>query len=176
MGKLKKINTEEQLFKDVTLLIEQSKQHVAQTVNATLTFLYWKIGKRINADVLQNKRAEYGKQIVASLARQLETTYGKGFEEKNIRRMMQFAEVFLNERIVASVMRQLSWTHFTLLIPLKQPLQRKFYAEMCRMEKWSVRTLRKKIDGMLYERTAAPPSAKTKASHKTGNKIAEGRR
>lgn len=67
---------------------------------------------------------------------------------------MQFAEVFPDEDIVASAMRQLSWTHFTLLLPLKQPLQREFYAEMCRIEKWSVRTLREKIDSMLYERTA----------------------
>jgi predicted nuclease of restriction endonuclease-like (RecB) superfamily len=84
----------------------------------------------------------------------LENEYGKGFSEKNIRRMMQFAEVFPDEQIVASAMRQLSWTHFTLLLPLKQPLQREFYAEMCRIEKWSVQTLREKINGMLYERTA----------------------
>ena len=154
MGKLKKINTEEQLFKDVARLIDECKQYVAHTVNATLSLLYWKIGKRINADVLHNKRAAYGKHIIVSLTRQLETTYGKGFEEKNIRRMMQFAEVFPDEKIVASLIRQLSWTHIIALLPLKQSLQREFYAEMCRIEKWSVRTLRKKIDGMLYERTA----------------------
>lgn len=152
--KPKKIDTEKQLFTDIAKIIEQGKLHIAQTVNTTLTLLYWKIGKRINADVLQNKRAEYGKQIVVSLTRELETTYGKGFEEKNIRRMMQFAEVFSNEKIVASLIRQLSWTHIIALLPLKQPLQREFYAEMCRIEKWSVRTLRKKIDSMLYERTA----------------------
>ena len=152
--KPKKIDTEEQLFKDVARIIDECRQYVAYTVNATLSLLYWKIGKRINADVLQNKRAEYGKHIVVSLARQLETTYGKGFEEKNIRRMMQFAEVFPNEKIVASLIRQLSWTHIIALLPLKQPLQREFYAEMCRIEKWSVRMLRKKIDGILYERTA----------------------
>lgn len=154
MSKINKINNEEQLLKDVALLIEQSRQKIAQTVNFTLTFLYWKIGKRINSDVLQYKRAKYGTQIVAALSRQLQEKYGKGFQEKNIRRMMQFAEVFPDEEIVASAMRQLSWTHFTLLLPLKQPLQREFYAEMCRIEKWSVRTLREKIDSMLYERTA----------------------
>lgn len=154
MSKINKINNEEELLKDVALLIEQSRQHIAQTVNSTLTFLYWKIGKRINSDVLQYKRAKYGAQIVAALSRQLQEKYGKGFQEKNIRRMMQFAEVFHDEEIVASAMRQLSWTHFTLLLPLKQPLKREFYAEMCRIEKWSVRTLREKIDSMLYERTA----------------------
>jgi predicted nuclease of restriction endonuclease-like (RecB) superfamily len=142
------------LLNDIKGLIESSKAHLASSVNASLTILYWKIGKRINADILENKRAQYGKRIVASLTRQLETLYGKGFDEKNIRRMMQFATVFPNEQIVASLMRQLSWTHFTLLFPLKEPLQREFYAEMCRIENWSVRTLRDKIDSMLYERTA----------------------
>ncbi|MBL6995591.1 MAG: DUF1016 family protein [Desulfobacula sp.] len=68
--------------------------------------------------------------------------------------MIQFAEVFPDKEIVVSLIRQLSWTHFIALIPLKDDLQRDFYAEMCRLERWSVRTLRKKIDGMLYERTA----------------------
>jgi predicted nuclease of restriction endonuclease-like (RecB) superfamily len=68
--------------------------------------------------------------------------------------MIQFAEVFPDKEIVVSLIRQLSWTHFIALIPLKDDLQRAFYAEMCRVERWSVRTLRKKIDGMLYERTA----------------------
>jgi len=68
--------------------------------------------------------------------------------------MIQFAEVFPDKEIVVSLIRQLSWTHFIALIPLKDDLQRDFYAEICRVERWSVRTLRKKIDGMLYERTA----------------------
>jgi predicted nuclease of restriction endonuclease-like (RecB) superfamily len=154
MGKLKKINTEDQLLKDVASLIEESKQYVAQTVNATLTLLNWQIGKRISDDLLQNKRAGYKEQIVATVSRQLVENYGNGFAEKSIRRMVQFAEVFPDKEIVASAIRQLSWSHFVELIPLKQPLQREFYTEMCRIEKWSVRTLRQKFDGMLYERTA----------------------
>ncbi len=57
-------------------------------------------------------------------------------------------------KIVVTLSRQLSWSHFVGILPIKDDLQRDFYAEMCRMERWSVRTLRKKIDGMLYERTA----------------------
>jgi hypothetical protein len=67
----------------------------------------------------------------------LEVEFGGGFSEKSLHRMIQFAEVFPAEQIVASLMRQLSWTHFTLLIPLNEPLQREFYAEMCRIERWS---------------------------------------
>lgn len=68
--------------------------------------------------------------------------------------MIQFAEVFSDKQIVVSLVRQLSWTHFIALIPLKHPLKRDFYAEMCRIEQWNVRALRKKINSMLYERTA----------------------
>ncbi len=93
-------------------------------------------------------------EIVASLGRQLVDEFGNGFAEKSLRRMVQFAEVFPDSEIVVSLIRQLSWTHILALIPLKQPLQRDFYAEMCRVELWSVRTLRAKIDSMLYERTA----------------------
>lgn len=154
MTKIKKVNTELALFTDIARLIDESKSYVAYTVNAALTILYWKIGKRINNEVLDNKRAEYGKQIVVSLSQQLGNEYGNSFSDKNIRRMMQFAEVFADEAIVVSAIRQLSWTHFIALIPLKEPLQREFYTEMCRVEGWSVKTLREKIDGMLYERTA----------------------
>lgn len=154
MAKIKKINTEQLLFTDIARLIDESKNYVAYTANATLTFLYWKIGKRINDDILNNKRAVYGKQIVVSLSRQLVNNYGNNFEDKNIRRMIQFAISFPDEAIVVSLTRQLSWTHIIALIPLKQPLQREFYAEICRVERWTVKTLREKIDGMLYERTA----------------------
>ena len=153
-AKVKESDIEGQLLWDVASMIEQSRQYVAQTVNSTLSLLYWRIGKRIGEETLLSKRAGYGERIVASLARELAAEYGNGFSEKSIRRMIQFADVFPDQEIVAPAMRQLSWTHFTLLIPLKQPLQREFYTEMCRVEKWSVRTLRNKIDSMLYERTA----------------------
>jgi predicted nuclease of restriction endonuclease-like (RecB) superfamily len=127
---------------------------VATTANATLTLLYWRIGRRILGDVLGHARAAYGGQIVVSLSRQLSADYGASFGEKNLRRMIQFAEVFPDEKIVVSLIRELSWTHFLALLPLNEPLQREFYAEMCRAQRWSVRTLREKIGGMLYERTA----------------------
>ncbi len=142
------------LLGEVRQLIEQSRQTVATAVNAALTMLYWQVGNRIHREVLKEQRAEYGEQIVATLSRQLEPEFGRGFGEKNLRRMVQFAEIFPDEQIVAALLRQLGWTHFTLIIPLKDDLKRDFYAEMCRIERWSTRTLRQKIDGMLYERTA----------------------
>ena len=144
----------DQLLGDIRQMIEETRSAVATTVNAGLTMLYWRIGRRIGQEILKGERAEYGAEIVSALARQLTTDYGRGFEENNLRRMIQFAEVFPNEEIVVSLIRQLSWTHIIALIPLKQPLQREFYAKMCRVERWSVRTLRQKIASMLYERTA----------------------
>lgn len=149
-----KVSSGVQLYNDVASLIESSKLKIAQTANATLTLLYWKIGERINYSILNNKRAAYGKQIVASLAQQLSNEYGSSFAEKNLRRMMQFADVFRDEQIVVSAIRQLTWTHFIALIPIKDKLQREFYTEMCRTENWSVKLLREKIDSLLYERTA----------------------
>ena len=148
------IDTPDGLFADVQSMIEQTRAGVAQTVNTGMTSLYWRIGKRIQSEILQGQRADYGKEIVATLSRQLVSRFGTGFSEKSLRRMMQFAEVFPDSEIVVSLIRQLSWTHILALIPLKEPLQREFYAEMCRVERWSVRTLRDKIGSMLYERTA----------------------
>jgi predicted nuclease of restriction endonuclease-like (RecB) superfamily len=135
-------------------LIDSSRQLVAQAVNSTMTMLYWKIGQRINNEILQHQRAEYGKYVIPMLSEELVGIYGGGFAEKNLRRMMQFAEVFPHQEIVVSAIRQLSWTHFVALLPIKEPLERVFYAEMCRLESWSVKTLRNKITSMLYERTA----------------------
>ena len=142
------------LAADIRGMIEAAHAAVAATVNAGLTMLYWRIGQRIGAQILKGERAKYGAEIVSSLGRQLAAEYGRSFSEKNLRRMIQFAAVFPEEQIVVSLIRHLSWTHFLALIPLNGPLQRDFYAEMCRVERWSTRTLRKKIDSMLYERTA----------------------
>ncbi len=100
------------------------------------------------------RSAAYGERIVVTVSRQLVVDYGRGYSEKNLRRMVQFAELFPEQEIVATLSRQLSWSHFSALLPLSQPFQREFYAEMARIEGWSVRTLRARIDSMLYERTA----------------------
>ncbi len=142
------------LLDDLRRMIEEMRQGVATTVNAAMTMLYWHVGKRINDVILNSERAGYGTQILAIVSQELMRDYGNGFGEKNLRRMIQFSEVFPDENIVVSLIRQLSWTHLIALIPLDNQLQRDFYAEMCRLERWSVRTLRQKIDSMLYERTA----------------------
>src|SRR4051812_35476628 len=94
------------LLQDLRHLIEKTRQFVASTVNASLTSLYWQVGNRIRKEILQEGRAEYGQAIVVSVSHQLGLEYGNGFSEKNLRKMIQFAEVFQDEQIVASLMRQ----------------------------------------------------------------------
>jgi predicted nuclease of restriction endonuclease-like (RecB) superfamily len=142
------------LLNEIRSLIEDARRQTAAAVNVGLTALYWQIGNRILREILGNERATYGEQIVATLSRQLVSEFGRGFADKNLRRMMQFAEAFPDGEIVATLSRQLSWSHLKELLPLGRPHQREFYAEMCRIEGWSVRTLRERIDSMLYERTA----------------------
>jgi len=142
------------LVADIKLLIEESRQRVAVTVNAAMSMLYWEIGYKINEGVLHYKRAEYGSNIVSSIANQLTVTYGDSFSEKNLRRMMQFANVFDDKAIVVSVIRQLSWTHILALLPMTDPLKKSFYTQLCVHEKWSVKVFRERIQSMLYERTA----------------------
>jgi predicted nuclease of restriction endonuclease-like (RecB) superfamily len=142
------------LLGDIRSLIEQAREQTARAVNSALVELYWRIGKRIRKDVLHEQRADYGEEIVATLSQQLAAEYGRGFDRTNLSRMVKLAEIFPDEEIVATLSQQLSWSHFRELLPLDDPLKREFYAEMCRTERWSVRTLRRKIDRMLFERTA----------------------
>ena len=143
------------LIQDLRQIVEQARGHVASTVNSELTLMYWHIGERINREVLGNERAEYGKQIVSAVSIQLQAEYGsKGFEERTVRRMMKFAQMFPDLQILTPLVTKLSWTHFLIVMPLKDELQREFYLTMAASEGWSKRTLQSKIDGMLYERTA----------------------
>ncbi len=142
------------MLRDLRDLIQSTRAGVAQAVNSALVLLYWQVGHRIRTEILKSRRAEYGEQVVPMLANQLALEFGQGFAEKNLRRMIQLAEVFPDREIVVTLSRQLGWSHFLAILPLRDPLQRDFYAEMCRMERWSVRTLRAKISGMLFERTA----------------------
>ena len=144
----------DRLLGDVRSLIESAREQTARAVNSALVGLYWHFGRRLREDVLYEKRAGYGEAIVATLAQQLTAEYGRGYTEKSLRHMIRFAEAFPDEDIVSALRRELSWTHFKEIIYLDDPLKRDFYAELCRIERWSTRALRHKIDYLLFERTA----------------------
>lgn len=123
------------LLADLRVLIEQARQHVAQAANSTLTMLHWQLGRRIYVEVLAQQRASYGEEILPTLS-------------------AKFAEAFPDAQIVATLSQQLGWSHFVEILPLKTPLEREYYAELCRIERWSVRILRERIASQLYLRTA----------------------
>jgi predicted nuclease of restriction endonuclease-like (RecB) superfamily len=154
------------LLGDLSVLIEQSRNLVVVHANSVITMLFWNVGKRINEDILQNKRAEYGKQIVSTLATQLVEKYGSNFEKTNLTRMMKFAEKFPDLEIVAPLAQQLSWSHFRELIPLKDEKARLYYAHEAADRRWGKRELHQSIERREYERTeianlqVAPPQSK----------------
>jgi predicted nuclease of restriction endonuclease-like (RecB) superfamily len=151
---IRPFNSHNTLLAEVRELITAARRQAKVAVNVSLTALYWRVGQRIGQELLGGDRAEYGEFLMEELARDLTSEYGRGFTRKNLWRMVQFAEAFPDVEIVATLWRQLSWSHFRELLPLNKPLQRDFYAEMCRVEGWSVRVLHERIDSMLYERTA----------------------
>ncbi|MCL4843629.1 MAG: YhcG family protein [Bryobacteraceae bacterium] len=143
-----------ELAADVRVLIETARLRVAQTVNAELVLLYWQIGNRIRRDVLGQTRAEYGEQIVSTLSRQLTVEYGAGFSRPNLFHMIRFVEAWPDQAAVTTLAQNLGWSHFKEILYLENNLARQFYAEMCRLERWSVRTLRERVRSMMFERTA----------------------
>lgn len=148
-------HTGNNLLSEIRQLIDSSKAQVAIAVNSSMTLLYWHIGERINCEILGGERAAYGKQIVATLARQLTEEYGgHEFSEKNLNRMRLFASRFQDMSIWTPLASKLSWSHFLQVIPIEDTLKRDFYLTMAADQRWSKRTLKAKIDGMLYERTA----------------------
>lgn len=143
---------ETDLIEELSQLVERTQHQVIIQNNSSLTLLFWQIGFRINETILQNKRAEYGKQIVPALSSQLKNKYGRNFEEKNLRRMMQFADQFADKEIVVTLSRQLSWSHFLAIIPIRDPEAKLFYANQVSDQFMSVRDLRKQIAAKAFER------------------------
>jgi predicted nuclease of restriction endonuclease-like (RecB) superfamily len=142
------------LLADLRGLIESARQRIATVANASTTILCWNVGRRLLRESLQDGRGAYGRRILATVSQELSAEFGVGFSYAALTRMVRFAEWMTDERIVSTLSTQLSWSHFIELLPIKDPLAREFYAEMCRIERWDVRTLRQKIGGMLFQRTA----------------------
>ena len=141
-------------YDDIRSMIENARRNVAITVNVELSMLYWHIGKRINEELLKNQRAEYGKQVLSNLSKQLTAEFGKGWSFGLLQQCSWFARKYPQEEISYTLCNKLTWSHIRLLLPIEDELKRDFYIGMCSLEHWSVRTLRERLDSMLYERTA----------------------
>jgi predicted nuclease of restriction endonuclease-like (RecB) superfamily len=142
------------VYDQLTELIRSARRKVEIAVNSELILLHWNIGKTIKSSILGNQRAEYGKQTIDTLSRQLSQEYGRGFSRRNLFNMVRFYEAFPDSSIVQSMIAQLTWTHLLELINITDSLKRDFYLTMCSNERWSVRTLKSRIATLLYERTA----------------------
>ena len=141
------------LLNELIALIENAKKLVVSQANSALTVLFWHVGKRILNHNLQNKRGEYGKQIVVTVSRELVAKFGKNYEEKNLRRMIQFAQKYSDFENVVTLSRHLSWSHFLALIPLKDQKARDFYGKIAYNNLFGVRELREHIKQKVFERT-----------------------
>lgn len=138
---------------DLISIVEKTKTQVTVQANSSLTLMFWHIGKRIGTEIILNDRAEYGKQIIVTLSRELTENFGTSFKEKNLRRMIQFFEKFPDLENVVTLSRHLSWSHFLVLIPLKTDNERNFYSKNICENITSVRELRKQISKKVFERT-----------------------
>jgi predicted nuclease of restriction endonuclease-like (RecB) superfamily len=140
------------LFERVSTIIENRKYRAAASVNYEATMMFWDIGQFINSVVLGKKRAEYGKKILTELSSKLVATYGKSFSERNIYRMMLFAERFPDEEILTQLASKLSWSHFTELISVKSYEARLYYANDAASLNYGRVELRRQISRKAFER------------------------
>ena len=146
------INPDNVLLEEISAIIEQGRREIVSQASRSTVLIFWQIGKRINSEILDNKRADYGKQIVSRLATQLTGKYGRSFEQRNLRRMMQFAEQFQQFEIVSPAATQLSWAHFVEVLPLKTQEAKLFYLNEAARSHMSRNELRALIDRKAYER------------------------
>ncbi|MCR5191040.1 MAG: PDDEXK nuclease domain-containing protein [Bacteroidales bacterium] len=145
---------EKALYEDVCQIIDGARGRIAMYVNTEVCLTNWYVGKRVKEDVLFNKRAEYGKQVLKNLSLKLTERYGSGWSVYKLQHCVRSAYTFSEQEILSATRTQLSWTHLRTLMGIKDPLERQFYAQMCSAEHWDTRTLDQKIDQQLFQRTA----------------------
>jgi len=143
---------ESSLFARISKIIEKRKYRAGMYANREVTLMYWEVGHHIRSTVLDGERAEYGKRVVVTLSQQLVKKYGSGFELRNLRRMVQFAELFPDLKIVSTLSTQLSWSHFIEILPLETEQARLYYANDAITRNLGIRELRKQISRKAFER------------------------
>jgi predicted nuclease of restriction endonuclease-like (RecB) superfamily len=145
---------DDKLFADIKNLVVSARQRAFKAVDSERVILYWQIGNRINEEILQNQRAEFGKQVVKNLSKKMTLEFGSGFNQINLWLFIRFVTFFPDFEIVYALRKLFSWTHFRIFIRIEDDLKRRFYMEMCRIEGWGTRQLEERMDSMLFERTA----------------------
>lgn len=147
-------NQFDKIYKEISELIALTKHRVQFNLNSEMMLLYWQVGKTIRSEILNNQKSEYGKEVIDNLSIQLTSVYGKGYSRRNLFNMLSFYDGFPNSEIVQTLSAQLSWSHILEILRIEDELKRTFYITMIENERWSVRTLKERINSMLYERTS----------------------
>jgi predicted nuclease of restriction endonuclease-like (RecB) superfamily len=151
--------SETNLYANIATLLQAARQMIVQTVNQTMVYTYYEIGRVIVEDEQNGEaRAEYGKQTLKNLSKKLTSEFGKGFSERNLEQMRQFYLVYsISQTVSAKLQRidfQLSWSHYLKLMRIENLEERRFYEMECAANHWSLRELQRQFDTSLYERLA----------------------
>lgn len=142
------------VYNEISELIKAAKSRVQIALNSEMMLLYWQVGRTIRSEILRNQKSEYGAEVVDNLSVQLTRAYGKGYSRRNLFNMISFYDSFPQYEIVQTLSAQLSWSHMLEILRIEDELKKNFYIAMVSNERWSVRTLKERINSMLYERTA----------------------
>lgn len=143
-------------YGDIRKAIIEAKEKVATTVNAAMVVAYWTIGKQLY-EAQKSVNSTYGKKLMKYASEQLQQEFGAGFTERNLRNMRQFYECFPKWHTVCA---ELSWSHYRLLIRIKEQEKREYYQKECVDCAWSVRQLERQINSFYYERILATNEGK----------------
>ncbi|MDM8534173.1 PDDEXK nuclease domain-containing protein [Clostridiaceae bacterium HSG29] len=149
-----KINDTNQVLNDIKELIVETKNSIQSNLNSEMVILYWNVGKRVRTAIMESEKAQYGKEIVDTLSRQLKLEYGRGYSRRNLFNMIKLYDMFPSEQKVQTLSAQLTWSHLILLMKYDDPIKIQFYISMVVNERWSVRALNERMNSMLYERTS----------------------
>ena len=153
MTELDKHNNENNLLaSQVAQIIREARQTSYRAVNFTMVLAYWNIGKLIVEDELHWERADYGKAVLRNLSQRLTKEFGKGFDERELRKMCQFYRCF---EIRDTLRPELSWSHYRRLISVENSEARMWYMNEAADSVWSTRQLDRQISTLYYDRLLA---------------------
>jgi len=158
--------TSKSLVTDIQNILHTARTKSYAAVNFAMVEAYWQIGRRIVEEEQQGKgRADYGIFLIKDLARQLTVEFGKGLDERELRRMRQFYQVF---PIRDSLSPELTWTHYRLIMRVENPKAREYYLKEAAEQNWSVRVLDRNIHTLYYERLLASQDKKSALAKEAG--------
>ena len=141
--------SKEVAYNNIRTSIINAQSTICRAVNSAIVQAYWEIGEQIYKEGGENERAEYGKEVLKYISERLTAEFGKRFDVTNLRNMRQFYITFPKRD---ALRRELSWTHYRLIMRVENPKAREFYAEECASEGWSTRQLERQIYSFYYER------------------------